>query len=45
MMIHPILQSSGAMIGILVTLGLFVYNIASLFSGSRNCSGAGCSLK
>lgn len=45
MMIHPILQSGGALIGGALTLGLFVYNIASLFSGSRNCSCAGCSLK
>lgn len=45
MMIHPILQSGGALIGGLVTLGLFAYNIASLFSGNRNCSGAGCSIK
>ena len=45
MMIHPIIQSGGALIGGLVTLGLFVYNIASLFSGNRSCSGAGCSIK
>ena len=45
MMIHSILQFSGAMIGGLVTLGLFVYNIASLFDRSRNCSGSGCSIK
>ena len=45
MMIHPILQSGGALLGGLVTLGLFVYNIASLFSASRSCSGSGCPLK
>ena len=45
MMIHPMIQSVGALIGGLVTLGLFVYNIASLFSGSRSCSGAGCPIK
>ena len=45
MMIHPLIQSGGAMIGILVTIGLFAYNIASLFFGNRNCSGAGCSIK
>ena len=45
MMIHPIVQSGGALIGGLLTLGLFAYNIASLFSGSRNYSGAGCSIK
>ena len=43
MMIHPILQSGGAMIGGLVTLALFAYNIASLIAPSRNCSG--CSIK
>lgn len=45
MMIHPIVQFSGALIGGLVTIGLFAYNIASLFSGNRNCSGAGCSIQ
>ena len=45
MMIYPIAQSVGALIGGLLTLGLFVYNIASLFTGSRNCSCAGCSIK
>ena len=45
MMIHPFVQFGGALIGGLVTLGLFVYNIASLFIGSRNCSCAGCSIK
>ena len=44
-MFNPIIQSSGAMIGGLLTLGLFVYNIASLFSSRRSCSGAGCSIK
>ena len=43
MMLHPILQSGGAMIGGLVTLALFAYNIASLFSPNRNS--AGCSIK
>lgn len=45
MTIHPIFQLGGTMIGGLVTLGLFVYNIASLITGSRNCSCAGCSIK
>lgn len=45
MMIHPILQAGFALIGGFVTLGLFAYNIASLFSGRRNCSGAGCSIR
>ena len=45
MMIHPAFQFGGALIGGLVTLGLFVYNIASLFSVNRNRSGAGCPLK
>ena len=45
MMIHPIVQFGGALIGGLLTLGLFVYNIASLFDRSRNCSGAGCSIQ
>ena len=43
MMIHPILQSGGAMIGGLVTLALFAYTLASLFSPNRNS--AGCSIK
>ena len=43
MMIHPILHSGGAMIGGLVTLALFAYNLYSLFSPNRNCSG--CSIK
>ena len=43
MMIHPILQSGGAMIGGLVTLALFAYNLFSLFSPNR--SSAGCSIK
>ena len=45
MTIHPIFQLGGAMIGGLVTLALFAYNIASLFDRSRNCSGSGCSIK
>ena len=43
MMIHSMIQFGGALIGGLVTLALFVYNIASLFSGKRNCSG--CSIR
>ena len=43
MMIHPILQSGGAVIGGLVTLALFAYNLISLFSPNR--SSAGCSIK
>ena len=43
MTIHPIFQLGGAMIGGLVTLALFAYNIASLFSLNRNS--AGCSIK
>ena len=44
-MFNLIIQSGGAMIGLLVTLGLFVYNIASLFSGRQNCSDSGCPIK
>lgn len=43
MTIHPILHSVGAMTGGLLTLGLFAYNIISLFSPNRNS--AGCSIK
>ena len=43
MTIHPILQSSGAMIGGLVTLGLFIYNFATLFT--RNDHSSGCSIQ
>ena len=43
MTIHPILQSGGAMIGGLVTLALFAYNVISLISPNRNS--AGCSIK
>ena len=39
MTIHPILQSGGAMIGGLVTLGLFAYNIHSLLTGNRKPNG------
>ena len=45
MTIHPLLQSGGAMIGGLVTLALFSYNLVSLFSSNRNRCGAGCSIK
>ena len=45
MTIHPILHSGGAMLGGLLTIGLIVYNLVSLFSPSRNRSGGGCSLK
>ena len=43
MTIHPIFQLGGAMIGGLVTLALFAYNLISLFSPNRNS--AGCSIK
>lgn len=39
MTIHPIFQLGGAMIGGLVTLGLFVYNIHALFNGNRKPTG------
>ena len=45
MSIHSIIQSGGALIGGLVTLGLFAYNIASLFYRNHGCSGSGCSIK
>ena len=45
MMIHPLIQFGGAMIGGLVTLGLFAYNIASLFYRNQRCSGGGCSIR
>lgn len=45
MMIHPLIQFGGAMIGGLVTLGLFAYNIASLFYRNQSCSGGGCSIR
>ena len=45
MMIHPLIQFGGAMIGGLVTLGLFAYNIASLFYRNQGCSGGGCSIR
>ena len=45
MMISPIFQSAGALIGGLVTAGLFVYNIASLIPGNRSQSGSGCSIR
>ena len=45
MTIHPIIQSGGALIGGLVTLGLFAYNIASLFYRNQGCSGNGCSIR
>ena len=45
MMIHPLIQFCGAMIGGLVTLGLFAYNIASLFYRNQSCSGGGCSIR
>ena len=45
MTIHPIIQSGGAMIGGLLTLGLFAENIASLFNRNRSCSGSGCSIR
>ena len=44
MTVHPIFQSGGAILGGLLTLGLFVYNIVSLFSVKGNRSG-GCSIK
>ena len=45
MTIHPILHAGGAMLGGLLTIGLIAYNLLSLFSPNRNCSGRGCSLK
>ena len=45
MMIHPLIQFGGAMIGGLVTLGLFAYNIASLLYRNPGCSGRGCSIR
>ena len=39
MTIHSIIQSGGAMIGGLVTLALFVYNVASLFTSNGHSSG------
>lgn len=45
MTIHPILQSGGALIGGLLTLGLFVYNLVSLFSVKSSRSRGGCSIK
>lgn len=45
MTIHPFIQSGGAMIGGLVTLALIAYNVISLISPNRNCSGTGCSIK
>ena len=42
MMIHPILHSSGALIGGLVTMALFAYNLFSLFAPNRS---SGCSIK
>ena len=45
MMIHPLIQFGGAMIGGLVTLGLFAYNIASLLYRNPGCSGSGCSIR
>ena len=34
-MIHHLLEASGAMLGIAITLGLFAINIFSLFRGRR----------
>ena len=45
MTIHPLIQFGGAMIGGIVTLGLFAYNIASLFYRNQGCSGGSCSIR
>ena len=45
MTIHPLIQLGGAMIGGLVTLGLFAYNIASLLYRNPGCSSRGCSIR
>ena len=39
MTIHPLIHSVGAMIGGLMTLGLFVYNLHSLLNGNRKPNG------
>ena len=44
MTIQSIFQSGGAILGGLLTLGLFLYNLVSLFRVKGNRS-TGCSLK